>query len=399
MQTKFSIRDRVIAHRTYYVSILSGILVGGTGYTNGTYNNVRFIGGSGTEGTANITVSGDAVTLVQIGSQGSGYGIGDVLSANASDIGGTGSGFTFTLTGIGNDSNSGDAVSSPWLTPQHAFDWICDNLDISRGIKVTVQCADGTYASNPTNTLYANSSWVGPGEVLFQGNLTNRAAVLWSGGVQTFGLLTGILRFYKIQCANGFTHYAVGIASATDVNSPQFVSGSPGAKLYVLGSYSILAEDKSCHLWAQDQAYLLWWPDAIDVPTPVNYSTGFLFCASANWVDFFANKHAITGTITGKRFSLNNNSVMNALGWNRNDTPGDADGVCAWGARANFADTSIESSRAAMSVAELPVATAGNIGTTYMVNDAITTTFWSIVAGGGSNKIKVTSDGAHWRVG
>jgi hypothetical protein len=80
-------------------SILSGAITSpGAAYTNGTYNNVSLTGGTGTGATANITISGNAVTAVNIVTGGEGYTIGDILSANSADIGGTGAGFTWTFS-------------------------------------------------------------------------------------------------------------------------------------------------------------------------------------------------------------------------------------------------------------------------------------------------------------
>lgn len=78
----------------------TGTLVGGSSYTNGTYSNVILTGGSGSGAVANITVSGGAVTAVTIVSSGSGYFIGDALTTQAQYIGGTGSGFTWTVTAL-----------------------------------------------------------------------------------------------------------------------------------------------------------------------------------------------------------------------------------------------------------------------------------------------------------
>ena len=78
-----------------------GTLVGGTGYVNGTYNNVPLTGGTGTGAVAqSITVAGGVVTAVVIPADGTGngdYKFNDVLSASASSLGGSGSGFTYTV--------------------------------------------------------------------------------------------------------------------------------------------------------------------------------------------------------------------------------------------------------------------------------------------------------------
>lgn len=82
-------------------AILSlGNITGGSSYTNGTYTGVALTGGSGSGATANITVSGGAVTAVSIVNKGAGYAANDSLSAAAAGIGGTGSGFSVPVTVI-----------------------------------------------------------------------------------------------------------------------------------------------------------------------------------------------------------------------------------------------------------------------------------------------------------
>jgi hypothetical protein len=66
-----------------------GTLVGGTGYTNGTYNDVVLTGGTGTGAKATIVIAGGSVTTVTITAAGTGYTVGDSLTAPASSIGGT----------------------------------------------------------------------------------------------------------------------------------------------------------------------------------------------------------------------------------------------------------------------------------------------------------------------
>jgi hypothetical protein len=84
-----------------------GTITGGTLYTNGTYTNVSLTGGSGNGAKATITVAGNTVTTVTLTAGGSYYEVGDVLSATAASIGGTGSGFSVPVATIedGFDSN------------------------------------------------------------------------------------------------------------------------------------------------------------------------------------------------------------------------------------------------------------------------------------------------------
>jgi hypothetical protein len=68
----------------------------GSGYTNGTYTLKSLTGGSGTGAKATITVAGGIVTTVVITSRGSGYKVGDTLSATIP----AGAGFLITLTHV-----------------------------------------------------------------------------------------------------------------------------------------------------------------------------------------------------------------------------------------------------------------------------------------------------------
>jgi hypothetical protein len=108
-------------HYFYYpVSIVqgaisgSGTITGGSLYTNGTYNNVALSGGSGNGAYADIVVSGQTVTSVTIKNNGSFYVIGDQLSCPSSSIGGSGSGFLYTITSIDNTQGTS---------------WLGDNYD------------------------------------------------------------------------------------------------------------------------------------------------------------------------------------------------------------------------------------------------------------------------------
>ena len=85
-----------------------GSFVGGSLYTEGTYNGVALTGGTGTGATANITVDNtgevSAVTLV---SGGQGYLSTDQLSATAADVGGTGSGLVIEVETVFQPAASG----------------------------------------------------------------------------------------------------------------------------------------------------------------------------------------------------------------------------------------------------------------------------------------------------
>lgn len=82
-----------------------GIATPGSAYTplgdpGVTYYGVALTGGTGSGATADISVSGGGVTRVVIVNKGTGYAAGDVLSAAAANIGGTGTGFTVVVRSV-----------------------------------------------------------------------------------------------------------------------------------------------------------------------------------------------------------------------------------------------------------------------------------------------------------
>ena len=96
-------------HYYYYpVSIVQGQIisleapVGGSAYVNGVYANVPLTGGSGSGVTATIVVTAGTVSDVLLNNGGSFYNTGDVLTASAASIGGSGAGFSVTVDTITN---------------------------------------------------------------------------------------------------------------------------------------------------------------------------------------------------------------------------------------------------------------------------------------------------------
>lgn len=79
---------------------IGSIITPGSGYVDAVYTGVPLTGGTGSGAVATITVLGGAVTDVTLTDDGQDYVIGDVLSASNTDLGGSGSGFAYSVDGI-----------------------------------------------------------------------------------------------------------------------------------------------------------------------------------------------------------------------------------------------------------------------------------------------------------
>jgi len=88
------------------IATLSG-LVGGAGYVAGTYGPIPLNGGNGTLATATVVVDATgSVINVSLNVAGSGYYVGDVLSAPNTALGGAGGGFTIQVATVSGQINN-----------------------------------------------------------------------------------------------------------------------------------------------------------------------------------------------------------------------------------------------------------------------------------------------------
>lgn len=153
----------------------------GSDYVNGTYTNVPLNGGSGSSGTAIVTISGSGVTSIVPDNVGSGYQVGDTLTINTNDIGGSqldtvsitngGSGYTdgtylgvtlLTSSGSGSGATanivvSSGAVSSVTISDRGGQYSLSDSLTVE-GDDITIAAAD-TLTISSAGTGYANGSY------------------------------------------------------------------------------------------------------------------------------------------------------------------------------------------------------------------------------------------------
>ena len=172
-----------------------GSITGGTLYTAGTYTDVALTGGLGSGALATITVAAGSVTAVALTNLGSGYTPGDVLSAATVDIGGTGSGFSIPVATI----TTAYTQSGTGYTVGNVLSASATNLGgTGSGFSINVATISSVFTASANNLYQFDSSYdsqgginqllVHPGQNLTQIDSTVDTPVLYgaiSGTVLT----------------------------------------------------------------------------------------------------------------------------------------------------------------------------------------------------------------------
>jgi hypothetical protein len=134
-----------------------GTLVGGSGYlTPGLYSGVALTGGTGTGATADITVTGTAVTLVTLVSAGTGYTIGDSLSATDASLGGRTGGSAFSIP-VASLQNAKNGIYTVTTVGSGATNWV---LTRATDFDTPAEVGGGDFVFNQSGATYTATGWV-----------------------------------------------------------------------------------------------------------------------------------------------------------------------------------------------------------------------------------------------
>ena len=152
---------------------------GGLNYVDGTYTNVALTGGTGSNGTANVTVAGGTVTIATAATVGTNYTQGDTLSIATNLIGGSKL-ETLTVTNGGSGYTDGTYLSVPLVTSSGSGTNATGNITVSGGVvtAATVQAQGGGYTTSDALTVDADDITIA---VLASANITNGGSSYTNG--------------------------------------------------------------------------------------------------------------------------------------------------------------------------------------------------------------------------
>lgn len=244
---------------------------------------------------------------------------------------------TFYVATTGNDSTGKGTLAAPWLTIQHAVDYINNTVDTA-GFTATIQVADGTYTN--TVTLGTNASVFGGGLLVIQGNAgtpsnciisTTSADCIDSSGGNC--LITG----FKLQTATaGNCIAAQGGANITMIG-PMVFGACAGSHIQVndFGEVGIsnnytISGGAVHHINAFNNGRQTLSANPVITLTGTPAFSGAVVSASLLGSSTVAGI-TFTGAATGVRYSATLNSVINSNGGGANFIPGNSAGSVSTG--------------------------------------------------------------------
>lgn len=237
----------------------------------------------------------------------------------------------------GNDSNPGTS-GSPWLTLQHAANYILQNIDLA-GFTATVNIADGTYAGGISLT----QPWVGgsPASVIFNGDAgTPSNVVISTSGDAVSASVPGAgctLQNMKVTSSGGNCIIAkngaqiicgAGIILGSCGSSSAQLNAESSAIINMTSNYSITGGGG--YAWyLQFNGSIVTNGLTVTITGTPAYGTSFVY--SSNCATVSCGSMTFSGSATGTRYSAAANAVVNTNGGGSTYLPGNVAGSTSGG--------------------------------------------------------------------
>lgn len=244
---------------------------------------------------------------------------------------------TYYVRTDGSDSNTGLANTSggAFLTIQKAIDVICSTLDISAGVTVTVQVADGTYTG--ANVM---KQYVGAGSVTIQGNSGTPANVVISvtsnhcfyNAIGGTTLTVKDLKVTTTTGGSGLVAYYGGVISLSNIDFGACVAQHKyavgGGAVLAAGNYTISGSAAS-HENASSSGTVDTTSRTVTLTGTPAFSSGYAVSATSGTITNYSC--TFSGSATGVRYAVSLNGAINTLGSGATYFPGNSAGTTATG--------------------------------------------------------------------
>jgi hypothetical protein len=240
---------------------------------------------------------------------------------------------TYYVSPTGNDTTGQGTSGAPWLTMQHAANWIIQNINFN-GHAITVQAADGSYASGVT--LAGNI----PGNLIFQGNNASGQAgnVSINSPGNCFAATYGAkFNVYSMGVASSVASIATSYGGAILVKNIVFNASAisclysySNGTIQVVGDVQIGANSPAYAIAVQGAVIFLSDPSQpannMTSSFAPNFSNAFVVAGDGG-VIYAPNNTWNIGSASGVRYKIQTNGVIDSNSGNINYFPGNSPGT------------------------------------------------------------------------
>lgn len=241
--------------------------------------------------------------------------------------------FIATAGGGGSDSNPG-TLAFPWLTRQHAWDFLVSNYDLN-GFAAHIRVLDGAYTDG-FRALGTVRGSLGPSSVVYTGNISTAASCSISCVGDCFGGDGGVQYEFKgfklaaapISGAQGFGIQAGGGSTINfsltqfDVCGGAHVEAETGGKASAVGNYQITGDAPS-HMYGHAGGLIFNDGTTITFVGTRTFSNSFARTDDAGGIESVDNTFAgSAGSVVGKRYSISTSGYITTQSGNPNYFPG-----------------------------------------------------------------------------
>lgn len=245
----------------------------------------------------------------------------------------------------GNAANDGlaNGAGNAVATFAQARDLLCQNVNFN-GQTVTIQFANGTYTAPIELQQYHN--WVGSGNLLIAGDTTTPSNVTISNPgswcVIVVGFKSGQVKMQGFKVTNN-AGYGIIVTSASFLtitgkmefgacSSAAILAQSEGSIESLSISHTISGASPQFML-ATNNGYISFFGGTWTVTGTPAFSTAF--AQATKWSSIVAESMTFSGSATGKRYDVAQNSNISVAGGGANYFPGNSAGTTATGGQYN----------------------------------------------------------------
>jgi hypothetical protein len=248
---------------------------------------------------------------------------------------------TYYVATTGNDNNNGLTIGTPFATIQHAIDVVSDTLDLQNYL-VTIQVADGTYnesvkfkqlvngkakllgnITTPTNVVI-----VAPASPGFQCIYNGAIGCQWSiKGFKLDG--TNLVNFGSVFFGDAGSITDIGYLDFTANNSNVIlINVENGGMVFDLDytDYTIHGSAWNAFLFGYTGGIINFQANSLTINDTPTVGNAVVNAAVGSTVVFFVG-NTITGTVTGKRYTVSEMSLIDTFGSGANYIPGTVAGT------------------------------------------------------------------------